>query len=64
MPLVFLLPSATAGGGPSPRAAESPWASWGSLLANPSFRLLLAYFTLPAIAGWVIRDWMPSVLRA
>lgn len=42
---------------------ESPIASWRALLANPSFRLLLAYFTLPAIAGWVVRDWMPSVLQ-
>mgnify|MGYP006291569325 FL=1 len=44
-------------------ATESPLASWGALLGNPSFRLLLAYFTLPAIAGWVVRDWMPSVLQ-
>jgi len=21
------------------------------------------YFTLPAIAGWVVRDWMPEILR-
>ncbi|MFM8893172.1 MAG: MFS transporter [Planctomycetia bacterium] len=42
---------------------ESPLASWGALLGNRSFRLLLAYFTLPAIAGWVVRDWMPSVLQ-
>jgi MFS family permease len=41
----------------------SPLRSWRELLANPSFRLLLGYFTLPAIAGWVIRDWMPSVLQ-
>jgi MFS family permease len=25
--------------------------------------LLLLYFTLPAIAGWVVRDWMPEILR-
>jgi len=44
-------------------SAESPVGSAAALLANPSFRLLLAYFTLPAIAGWVVRDWMPSVLQ-
>ncbi len=22
-----------------------------------------AYFTLPAIAGWVVRDWMPAILK-
>jgi MFS transporter, Spinster family, sphingosine-1-phosphate transporter len=35
----------------------------GSLLSNRSFILLVGYFTLPALAGWVIRDWMPSILR-
>ncbi len=39
----------------------------GSILSdlffNPSFGLLVAYFTLPAMAAWVIRDWMPSILK-
>lgn len=35
----------------------------GSLVANASFILLVLYFTLPAMAGWVIRDWMPSQLK-
>jgi MFS family permease len=35
----------------------------GELLGNRDFRLLLLYFTLPALAGWVVRDWMPSVLQ-
>jgi MFS family permease len=25
--------------------------------------LLVLYFTLPAIAGWVVRDWMPAILQ-
>ncbi len=33
------------------------------LLGNPNFILLVLYFTLPAIAGWVVRDWMPEILR-
>ncbi len=33
------------------------------LLANRSFRLLVLYFTLPALAGWVVRDWMPDILK-
>jgi MFS family permease len=33
------------------------------LLSNPSFLLLVLYFTLPAMAGWVVRDWMPSILK-
>jgi len=33
------------------------------LLANGSFVLLVLYFTLPAVAGWVVRDWMPAILK-
>ena len=33
------------------------------LLGNRSFLLLVLYFTLPAIAGWVVRDWMPDILK-
>jgi MFS family permease len=37
-------------------------AAW-ELTANVSFLLLVLYFTLPAVAGWVVRDWMPSILK-
>lgn len=40
-----------------------PMGAAGELLADRNFRLLLLYFTLPAMAGWVVRDWMPSVLQ-
>ncbi len=33
------------------------------LLGNPAFLLLVACFTLPALAGWVVRDWMPAILK-
>ena len=33
------------------------------LLGNRNFLLLVMYFTLPAIAGWIVRDWMPEILR-
>ncbi len=33
------------------------------LLSNKSFILLVFYFTLPALAGWVVRDWMPAILQ-
>lgn len=33
------------------------------LLTNLSFILLVLYFTLPALAGWVVRDWMPAILQ-
>lgn len=35
----------------------------GALATNASFVLLVLYFTLPALAGWVIRDWMPALLK-
>lgn len=41
----------------------SPAAGLRELLSNRNFLLLVAYFTLPAIAGWVIRDWGPKILR-
>ena len=63
VPLLFLLREPADRGRRAVGPCESPLASWRALLGNPSFRLLLAYFTLPAIAGWVVRDWMPSVLQ-
>jgi MFS family permease len=34
-----------------------------NLLGNRSFILLVLYFTLPAMAGWIVRDWMPAILK-
>ncbi len=33
------------------------------LLSKKYFILLVLYFTLPAIAGWVVKDWMPDILK-
>jgi len=33
------------------------------LLWNRNYLLLVAYFTLPALAAWVVRDWGPSILQ-
>jgi MFS family permease len=44
----------------------SPAATTGvvrGLLGNRNFILLVMCFTLPAIAGWIVRDWMPDILR-
>jgi MFS transporter, Spinster family, sphingosine-1-phosphate transporter len=43
-------------------ASPAPFTAVGELLSNRNFRLLLVYFTLPAIAGWVVKDWMPHIL--
>jgi MFS family permease len=42
----------------------SPAGALRELLSNRSFRLLVLYFTLPAMAGWIVRDWMPAILKA
>ncbi|MBC7821475.1 MAG: MFS transporter, partial [Planctomycetaceae bacterium] len=51
-----------------PRSAESraqpaPWTAIRELFGNISFVLLVLYFTLPAMAGWVVKDWMPDILK-
>jgi MFS family permease len=53
-----------------PRPADSaamrpsPGGALRELLGNGSFILLVLYFTLPALAGWIVRDWMPAILKA
>jgi MFS family permease len=44
-------------------AKTSPARAAKELLGNPSFLLLVLYFTLPAMAGWIVRDWMPAILK-
>jgi len=61
LPLVCLLHD-------PPRPAQdrgriSPRAAVGELVRNRDFLLLVIAFTLPAIAGWVIKDWMPVILK-
>ena len=51
-----------------PRSTEShsqpaPWAAVRELFGNIRFVLLVLYFTLPAMAGWVVKDWMPDILK-
>jgi predicted MFS family arabinose efflux permease len=45
------------------RDQVSPQRAVTELLSNANFLLLVAYFTLPAIAGWVVKDWMPDILK-
>jgi MFS family permease len=63
LPLVLLLRDAPRGEGQPQRLRMSPIDAVGELLANRYFLLLVLYFTLPAVAGWVVRDWMPSILK-
>jgi MFS family permease len=48
---------------PGEAARPSPARTAGALVLNPSFLLLVLYFTLPALAGWVVRDWGPAILK-
>src|SRR5205823_12037253 len=41
----------------------SPLAAAAELITNGGFLLLVLYFTLPALAGWVVKDWMPDILK-
>jgi MFS transporter, Spinster family, sphingosine-1-phosphate transporter len=61
IPLFFFLrnPHRSAEALPSPR----PRAALVQLFGDRNFILLVLYFTLPAIAGWVVKDWMPDILK-
>ena len=43
--------------------ARSVAADLLELLRTRAFLLLVTCFTLPALAGWVVRDWMPAILK-
>lgn len=47
----------------TPVAKPSVGTAVRELLTNRSFILLALYFTLPALAAWVVRDWMPAILQ-
>jgi MFS family permease len=63
VPLLLLLKQPP----PRPDAQASRPTSMGrvvrELAGNPAYVLLVLYFTLPALAGWVVRDWMPDILK-
>jgi MFS family permease len=62
VPLFMLLrepPARADGSGAKPRF----FPAFAELLTNQGFLLLVIYFTLPALAGWVVKDWMPDILR-
>ena len=63
IPLVILLRDAPKSEEPVAAPRISPIGAGRELSTNPSFILLVLYFTLPAMAGWVVRDWMPSILK-
>ncbi|MHB8897765.1 MAG: MFS transporter [Thermoguttaceae bacterium] len=63
LPLVLLLRDAPRSADRAASSGPSPLRAAAELLGNLSFLLLVLYFTLPALAGWVVRDWMPAILK-
>ena len=63
VPLVMLLRDAARSEAQLAVPQASPPAAAKGLFASLSFILLVVYFTLAALAGWVVRDWMPSILK-
>jgi len=65
---IYAMPLLAALRNPSTEAVSEPTSRvntgvFRGLLGNRNFIFLVLYFTLPAIAGWVVRDWMPDILK-
>lgn len=52
-------PAVAAGAGAS---SLSPWSVLKSLVSVVPFLLLVLYFTLPALPGWMMKNWLPAIL--
>ncbi|TLD69931.1 MFS transporter [Phragmitibacter flavus] len=63
IPLFFLLKDKPLVAGET-TAKPSVGSAVTELLTNKYFIMLVLYFTLPALAGWVIKDWMPAILKS
>ena len=61
--LLFALRDAPRQGGGRALEKISALPALRELLSSRAFILLVLYFTLPALAGWVVKDWMPPILR-
>ncbi|HEY9175104.1 MAG TPA: MFS transporter [Verrucomicrobiae bacterium] len=64
LPLFFLIRDPLRQVSEAGRPVLTPTGALRELLTNGSFILLVLYFTLPALAGWVVRDWMPAILKS
>jgi MFS family permease len=63
IPLMALLRDAPTPDDRPALSAASPLGAARELLSQRSFILLVANFTLPAMAAWIVRDWMPAILK-
>jgi MFS transporter, Spinster family, sphingosine-1-phosphate transporter len=62
LPLFLLLKDAPRTRESTPK--NSPVGALRQLLGNPSFLLLTLYFALIAWPGWMMKDWMPAMLKS
>ncbi len=63
LPLLLLVRNPVRQASSTGPAAITPLTALRELLSNGSFILLVLYFTLPALAAWIVRDWMPAILK-
>ncbi len=63
LPLLLSIRDAPSTTGDVAVAKTSPGRAMRDLFSNGSFVLLALYFTLPGLAAWVVRDWMPAILK-
>ncbi|MCL2743299.1 MAG: MFS transporter [Planctomycetaceae bacterium] len=64
IPLFFLLKNASKTSAITAQTEKiSPLRAFAELFGNIYFIMLVVYFTVPGIAGWVVKDWMPTILK-
>ncbi len=63
VPLLLLIKDVPRVASSAPSDKPSVLMASRELFTNRSFILLVLYFTLPAVAAWVVRDWMPAILQ-
>jgi MFS family permease len=63
IPLAFMLREPARGLAVTEPIHQGVLADLRELLTSVPFLLLVACFTLPALAGWIVRDWMPAILK-
>jgi len=63
VPLLLLIKDVPRVASSTPSDKPSVIMASRELFTNRSFILLVLYFTLPAVAAWVVRDWMPAILQ-
>jgi MFS family permease len=50
------------GGEAATTKLPGPWTAVKTLVCISSFVLLVIYFTLPALPGWLMKNWLPAIL--